>query len=308
MVVNDDELYSIGELARRTGVSVKTIRFYSDRGLVPPTDRSPAGYRRYDLAAVARLDLIRTLRELGLDLTTVRRVLDHEIALSEVAAAHAAALTVQIRTLRLRRAILTAVSERGSTPEELNLMHRLARLSEAERDRLIGDFLDTVFGDDPDFAAIRRTLTAELPDHPTTAQLEAWVELAELSQDPGFRSAVRQMAEDYKAARGPGRVPLRPGLVARIREQVDPAVRAGIDPHSPEADAVLRSLTADYAAAVGAADDDHLRARLAELLQTANDPRWAQYLTLLATINGWAAPEPLAPIYDWTIEALLRAG
>lgn len=304
--MSDDELYSIGELARRTGVSVKTIRFYSDRGLVPPTDRSPAGYRRYDLAAVARLDLIRTLRELGLDLTTVRRVLDHEIALSDVAAAHAEALTVQIRTLRLRRAILTAVSERGSTPEELNLMHRLTRLSEAERDRLIGDFLDTVFGEDPDFAAIRRTLTAELPDHPTTVQLEAWVELAELSEDPGFRSAVRQMAEDYKAGRG--RVPLRPDLVARIRHQVDPAVRAGIDPRSPEADAVLRSLTAEYAAAVGSPDDDHLRARLAELLQTANDPRWARYLTLLATINGWAAPEPLAPIYDWTIEALLRAG
>lgn len=304
--MSDDELYSIGELARRTGVSVKTIRFYSDRGLVPPTDRSPAGYRRYDLAAVARLDLIRTLRELGLDLTTVRRVLDHEIALSDVAAAHAEALTVQIRTLRLRRAILTAVSERGSTPEELNLMHRLTRLSEAERDRLIGDFLDTVFGEDPDFAAIRRTLTAELPDHPTTVQLEAWVELAELSEDPGFRSAVRQMAEDYKAGRG--RVPLRPDLVARIRQQVDPAVRAGIDPHSPEADAVLRSLTAEYAAAVGSPDDDHLRARLAELLQAANDPRWARYLTLLATINGWAAPEPLAPIYDWTIEALLRAG
>jgi DNA-binding transcriptional MerR regulator len=306
VVVSDDELYSIGELARRTGVSVKTIRFYSDRGLVPPTDRSPAGYRRYDLAAVARLDLIRTLRELGLDLTTVRRVLDHEIALSDVAAAHAEALTVQIRTLRLRRAILTAVSERGSTPEELNLMHRLARLSEAERDRLIGDFLDTVFGEDPEFAAIRRTLTAELPDHPTTVQLEAWVELAELSQDSGFRSAVRQMAEDYKAGRG--RVPLRPDLVARIRQQVDPAVRAGIDPRSPEADAVLRSLTAEYAAAVGSPDDDHLRARLAELLQTANDPRWARYLTLLASINGWAAPEPLAPIYDWTIEALLRAG
>jgi DNA-binding transcriptional MerR regulator len=306
VVVSDDELYSIGELARRTGVSVKTIRFYSDRGLVPPTDRSPAGYRRYDLAAVARLDLIRTLRELGLDLATVRRVLDHEIALSDVAAAHAEALTVQIRTLRLRRAILTAVSERGSTPEELNLMHRLARLSEAERDRLIGDFLDTVLGDDPEFAAVRRTLTAELPDRPTTVQLEAWVELAELSQDPGFRSAVRQMAEDYKAGRG--RVPLRPDLVSRIREQVDPAMRAGIDPRSPEADAVLRSLTAEYAAAVGSPDDDHLRARLAELLQTANDPRWARYLTLLATINGWAAPEPLAPIYDWTIEALLRAG
>src|SRR5688572_26119943 len=140
-----NELYSIGELARRTGLTVKAIRFYSDRGLVPPTDRSPAGYRRYRLADVARLDLVRSLRELGLDLGTIRQVLDRELELSDVAAAHAEALSVQIRSLRLRRAILTAVAERGSTPEELNLMHRLARLSETERQHLLDDFLDSVF-------------------------------------------------------------------------------------------------------------------------------------------------------------------
>ena len=43
--MDGDTLYSIGDLARRTGLSVRTIRFYSDRGLLPPTSRSPAGYR-----------------------------------------------------------------------------------------------------------------------------------------------------------------------------------------------------------------------------------------------------------------------
>lgn len=65
-------LYLIGDLARQTGLTVKTIRFYSDRGIVAPTDRSPTGYRLYDIDAVARLDLVRTLRELGLDLATIR--------------------------------------------------------------------------------------------------------------------------------------------------------------------------------------------------------------------------------------------
>jgi hypothetical protein len=55
--MDGDTLYSIGDLARRTGLSVRTIRFYSDRGLLPPTSRSPAGYRRYDLDAQARLVL-----------------------------------------------------------------------------------------------------------------------------------------------------------------------------------------------------------------------------------------------------------
>ncbi|MFD8526668.1 MerR family transcriptional regulator [Streptosporangium canum] len=85
--MDGDTLYSIGDLARRTGLTVKAIRFYSDRGIVPPTDRSPAGYRLYGIDAVARLDLVRTLRDLGLDLPTIRRVVDREISLPEVASA-----------------------------------------------------------------------------------------------------------------------------------------------------------------------------------------------------------------------------
>jgi DNA-binding transcriptional MerR regulator len=100
--MDGDMRYSIGELARRTGLSLRTIRFYSDAGVLPPADRSPAGYRRYGLEALARLDLIRTLRELDVDLATIRRVLDREVSIAEVAAVHAEALEVQIRTLRLR--------------------------------------------------------------------------------------------------------------------------------------------------------------------------------------------------------------
>jgi DNA-binding transcriptional MerR regulator len=299
-----DELYSIGELARRTGLTVKAIRFYSDRGLVPPTDRSAAGYRRYDLAAVARLDLIRTLRELGLDLATIRSILDHETALSDVAAAHAEALTVQIRTLRLRRAILTTVAERNSTPEELNLMHRLAQLSTTQRQTLITTFLDTVFTPTGDsdgfdgFAAARRSLTPELPDHPEPEQVEAWVELAELTQDPDFRTVVRRMVDDYRT------VALRPDLVAGIRDQVGPALDTGIAPHSPEAEPFVTAITTRYAEAVGQPDGPDLRRRLSTVLETANDPRWARYLHLLAITNGWEPQPPLTPTYDWTIQAL----
>ncbi|MEO3863120.1 MerR family transcriptional regulator [Acrocarpospora sp. B8E8] len=205
--MDGDTLYSIGDLARRTGLTVKAIRFYSDRGIVPPTDRSPAGHRLYDIDAVARLDLVRTLRELGLDLPTIRKIADREISLPEVAAAHAEALAVQIRMLRLRRAVLTAVAKRGSTPEETDLMHKLAKLSEDERRQLIGDFLDTAFGGldaTTEFAGVRRSMTPELPDNPEAEQVEAWVELAELSQNPDFRAGMRRMAEHHAVERAQG--------------------------------------------------------------------------------------------------------
>jgi DNA-binding transcriptional MerR regulator len=203
--------YSIGELAGRTGVPVKTIRHWSDLGLVPPSGRTAAGYRRYDAGAAARLDLVRTLRDLGLDLATVRAVADRERSLSEVAAAHAEALATQIRVLRLRQAVLTLVARRGSGPAETEQLHRLARLTEAGRDALIGEFLDAAFGglDDPVFDGIARSLTPELPADPTPDQITAWVELAELARDPEFRLVVRRMAEVFAAARIPGELPHR---------------------------------------------------------------------------------------------------
>ena len=306
--MDGDTLYSIGDLARRTGLTVKTIRFYADRGIVPPADRSPAGHRRYGIAAVARLDLVRTLRELGLDLPTIRKVVDREISLAEVATAHAEALTVQIRTLRLRRAVLTAVARRGSSLEEMDLMHKLARLSEDERRELIGDFLDSAFGGldaDHGFVGIRHSMTPELPDNPEAEQVEAWEELAELAQDPDFRAAVRRMAEDHVAGRAQGEgTPPRRDLAALVRDRVRHAVVSGTDPASPEAGRIVADLAARYAQAIGHPDDAGLRRLMLARLTRVNDPRRERYSRLLATINGWPAPETLTPAFDWSITAL----
>ncbi|WP_432098165.1 MerR family transcriptional regulator [Streptomyces sp. WAC 04229] len=306
--MDGDTLYSIGELARRTGLTVKTIRFYSDRGIVAPTDRSPAGYRLYDIDAVARLDLVRTLRELGLDLPTIRKVVDRELSLPEVAAAHAEALAVQIRVLRLRRAVLTAVAERGSTPEETELMHRLAQLSKDERRRLIDDFLEVVFGGldpAPAFAGVKRSMTPELPDNPEAEQVQAWVELAEISLDQDFRAVVRGLAEEQatEQARSDTMGPRR-DIAAAVRDQAGPALTAGIDPASRQADPIVAAFTAHDAQLLGRPDDVELRRRLATRLESVNDPRRERYLQLLAVVNGWPAPESLAPALDWSVEAL----
>jgi DNA-binding transcriptional MerR regulator len=306
--MNGDTLYSIGDLARRTGLTVKTVRFYSDAGIVPPADRTPAGYRLYGTDAVARLDLVRTLRELGLDLPTIRKVVDREVSLPEVAAAHADALEVQIRVLRLRRAVLTAVAKRGSSTQELELMHKLAKLSEDERQRLIDDFLDTVFDglrDHPAFAAVTRSLTPELPDDPEAEQVEAWVELAELFQDAGFRSTMQGMAQGLAADRAPDDITGLPRTLAQTaRARITPALAAGVDPASPEAEPVVTALATHYAHVLGLPDDTDLRRRLLARLKAMDDPRRDRYLTLLAVINGWPAPESLAPMFDWAVRAL----
>jgi DNA-binding transcriptional MerR regulator len=66
----------VGELARRTGVSVRTLHYYDERGLLSPSRRSDAGYRLYSGADVARLQAIRSLRQLGFSLEETRECLD----------------------------------------------------------------------------------------------------------------------------------------------------------------------------------------------------------------------------------------
>lgn len=277
-------MYSIGELARRTGLTVKAVRRYSDRGLLPSV-RTAAGHRRYGVEALARLDLVRTLRDLGLDLATISRVVDGETSLPDVAAAHAEALRVQIRVLRLRRAVLTAVAKRGSTPGETSLVHKLAKLSADERRALVADFLGATFDDRPGFGGIARTLTPELPDDPDVEQVEAWVELAELAQDPGFRALMRRLAERHP----PG---LRRDRAAEIRDAVAPAVERGVEPGSPEA--------AEIVGRLGPGPDQ-------SWLDAVADPRRQRYLELLAVINGWAAPESPAPALGWFSAARAHA-
>ncbi len=306
--MDGETLFTIGDLARRTGLTVKTIRFYSDTGIVPPTDRSPAGYRLYDTGALARLDLVRTLRDLGLDLALVRQVLDRKVSVPEVAAAHADALDVQIRTLRLRRAVLRAVAERGSTPEEMDLMHKLAKRSDDERRRLITDFVDDTFGGldaNADFVDMLRTAVPELPDDPEPEQVEAWVELADLTQDPDFRAAVRRMAEYQAAERARGDdTGLHHDLTETVRDTVGRALDAGTDPASPGADPVLDALTARYAQTFGRPDDADLRRWLLTRLEIAGDPRTERYWHLLAVVNGWPVPPSLAPVFSWLTAAL----
>ncbi|HEY9328964.1 MAG TPA: MerR family transcriptional regulator [Streptomyces sp.] len=303
-----DTYLSIGELARRTGLTVKAVRAYSDRGIVPPAGRTPAGYRRYGPEAVARLRLVRTLRALGLTLSAIREALDRDTPPAELAAAHAEALAVQIRVLTARRAVLMAAARRDATPEEMELMHRLAALSEDERQALTREFLDEVFNGPEtgtDLAGLARSMTPYLSDNPAEEETEAWIELAELCQDPGFRAATRRTAAHHAAdlTEHAARVP-RPGPEAMIRDHTAPARAAGIEPGSPQAVPVVDAVTAAYARRCDRPDDAALRQRLLARLDTVNDPRRERYLQLLAVVNRWPAPDPLSPELDWFCAAL----
>ncbi len=110
----------IGELAERTGTTTKTIRYYESIDLMPATDRTAAGYRMYDDAAVERLRFIRQAQATGLTLTEIQSILElkeagatscqHTHALLEQ---HLADLDTQIAELQRARADLAALAARA---------------------------------------------------------------------------------------------------------------------------------------------------------------------------------------------------
>ena len=66
----------IGEVARRTGLPVKTIRFYCDQGLLQPRGRSDAGYRLFDQENLADLMIIRGLRAMDVSIPELSMILE----------------------------------------------------------------------------------------------------------------------------------------------------------------------------------------------------------------------------------------
>jgi DNA-binding transcriptional MerR regulator len=69
-------VFSSGDLARATGNTVRTIRFYEEEGLLTPAVISDGGHRRYTEDELERLRLITDLRELGLSLLEIRSILE----------------------------------------------------------------------------------------------------------------------------------------------------------------------------------------------------------------------------------------
>ncbi|WP_327416981.1 MerR family transcriptional regulator [Streptomyces sp. NBC_01233] len=301
-------LYSIGELSRLTGLPVRTIRFYSDSGVVAPTTRSPAGYRLYDLDALLRLELLRTLRELGMDLATVQRALDRELSVADVAAAHADATDVQIRALQLRRSVLRAVARGGSSPEETKLMHRLTQLSGEERRRLIDGFVEGTFGTvdaDPAAVAMVRAATPDLPDDPSGEQVAAWVELAELVGDEDFRARMRRTTRCRASGRALG-IEGEAGeeLMEFTRQKVAEAVESGIDPLSDRGAPVVDDLVHRFAEVFARTPDTEFRDWMAQQFEEAHDHRVDRYWRLVWIVNGWQVVPNLIPVYPWLVQAL----
>lgn len=72
--------FRIGEVARRSGVAIETLRFYEKSGLLSPTDRTESGYRLYDGRVFERLRFIKKAQSVGFRLDEIVRIIEESEA------------------------------------------------------------------------------------------------------------------------------------------------------------------------------------------------------------------------------------
>jgi DNA-binding transcriptional MerR regulator len=131
------KLLRIGEFARHAGTNLRTLRYYEEVGLFQPVRRSRGGFRYYRATDVHRLNLIRSLQELGLSLEEIRALLDTRAAdlsrgefvarIEKALCAQDALLEQRIRSIEAQRGRIRAARGKldqcrpcGLVPHEAN--------------------------------------------------------------------------------------------------------------------------------------------------------------------------------------------
>ncbi|MCL2553065.1 MAG: MerR family transcriptional regulator [Actinomycetia bacterium] len=312
--------WSIGELAARAGVTVKTVRFYSDLGLLPETARSAGGHRRYGAEALDRLTMIRALRALDLPVPEVRRVLERgdampgagpadgwddgaagsglDSALEDAVARRLGEVGSQLAALRWREAALQLLHEcpAGERADRLRLV---AAVSAPPSTAVIARFWRRWLPPRLPARVVALVLersVPQIPADPTPGQVLAFARLNAMTQgecgdaDRG-QPAAHRSGQGFRPAVLYGGLDEAYGLAA-------PHVRAGRAPHAGEA---LDCFVAAYAAAGGVPDTVGFRRRLGPVL--AADPRIDRYWELVAELSPPAHTTPGAA-HGWLLSAL----
>lgn len=220
-------MLTIGQLASYTGVTVRAVRHYHAKGLLPEPERDHSGYRRYDATAVVDLIKIRTLADAGVPLARVRELLTASDG--EFAAAVAdidRRLRAEIRERQRHReriAQLAAGDSLALPPEAVAYLDRMRELGlpgrfiDGERDAWI-----LVAAELPEQMSLYMTLKQQQLDDPAT--LEVYRELAEAidweADDPRLRAMCDRLVALLEAHAGGGESSDE-GLPDRLVELLD---------------------------------------------------------------------------------------
>ena len=227
-------LLKVGELARRTGVTVRALHHYDSIGLLRPSARSEGGYRLYNRDDVVRLHGIQALRQMGVPLADVAHLLDGDATtLQAILAGQIKRLEQEIargQALRDRLGVMQLVLARGGQPtidDWLTALSMASTLEQyfdaAELQRILERWKAHAAEWPPLVEAFRAALRRGVPPDGLEVQplLQQWLDLATRWMDGDLESLARwgRMLREQPGLQLPA------GMDPQLLDYIDEAVR-----------------------------------------------------------------------------------
>jgi DNA-binding transcriptional MerR regulator len=306
-------LMTIGALARASGVPVKTIRHYSDLGLLPPADVTSARYRLYRPAALGDLETIRLFRSLDFSLEAIAAIVDRKRPLRESVQLQLDAVDTALRRLRRTRAVLQRALESASDenlPAIVSRLQSIARLDAGERSAIMREAIESHLRGGPVDEAWRLQLWdaafKNLPDELSDAQWDALFDLMELVHDPSFGASVAAQGRRHWRRMSQADAARSQREMARLIALAVRAHDTGEDFESPRAKRLVATYVRWSARRAGRQPSPAFaRALIREA--ASHDPREERFWELVGVLRGWPpGPLPQTRAFRWLLQALAR--
>ena len=124
--MSDEPTLQIGEVAERTGVTQRTLRFYEEKGLLKPPSRMDGGFRLYSEEDVKRVQKIRRLQELlGTSLAEIKEMVDAEAVLRELRAQYNPEAELAEKRRQLEKAIEVTHAQHAIVKQKTKQMREM---------------------------------------------------------------------------------------------------------------------------------------------------------------------------------------
>jgi len=242
--------WKVGALARKTGLTVRTLHYYDEIGLLSPSLRTDAGYRLYTAADVVRLQQITSLRHMGFALGEIRDCLDRpDVSVQQVIELHLGRLKEQValqrdlcRRLEAMAARLSAATE-VSVEEFIQAMEVMGKMEQYytpeqrayldERKQTVGEERIRQV-EEAEWPALIAQVRAEMDrgTDPTDPRVQAlaqrWMALVGefTGGDPGITKSLGSMWQQEESIHGMDTAPMRE-MMAYIGKALPSGTRMG---------------------------------------------------------------------------------
>ncbi|HEX4202646.1 MAG TPA: MerR family transcriptional regulator [Ktedonobacteraceae bacterium] len=307
-----EKFYTIGAVAKLTGVPIKTIRYYTDINLLPATHRTQARFRLYSTEAIWQLQLIRVLRQLAFSLEEIRAIIGGNLSVSTAIDWQLDAVAHQIHQLQRVQEVLQQAKETRHQPEQsIQTLYELGlALSEnvAERSHFVTEKLHALV----EQANLPEEWRHHLLDHFTwqspatftTKQIAAWTEVVHILNDPAFtEEALHLNSPTLHQSTSQMNIAEYNQQALILIQQAQSAALKGEPLESESVQTLLRNWIRLIAASTQQAMTPAFLHELSVQLSTSSSERMQRFWTLMALLSGREAPPSYKEGFD-----LLAAG